>query len=433
MLTKSHEYHSTKRENRPPEGQDPSFEFEPASQFINPEVSFGDEAEQLETLDPESLEKLMTLKRKDASQPPLERRKFIKVLVDPVPSLSAEKLTSMREHYRQERLKRANKYRHRRLHQLIEARAKELVYGTPRYFQASSLRELWNGCVKVPEVGGPGRRPVDRPQGSGNQDLGQAEMGLELPSSSNSGQIDNRDAEPHEPLQGSAGHRESSVRPPENLPWLNFEQNRNQVEPFFGEDQERIDEIEEDVMGRHRAPSYESSTHRLSMSQMLPWNRQGLLAAAGNAEGYESDFGALDSYGMDAGEASGRRSSQIRRETPVHLRRRSSLLSFSREATRISSTPQQTRSSLLPRNIEHIKQLETDPEAINFLAWSETQIDDPSDFLFSDLAPVASTSGPIAAQTFIKVLSLASHDLIQVVEQDEAYGEIRLKILAPMS
>lgn len=42
----------------------------------------------------------------------------------------------------------------------------------------------------------------------------------------------------------------------------------------------------------------------------------------------------------------------------------------------------------------------------------------------SDLAPVASTSGPIAAQTFIKVLSLASHDLFQVVEQDEAYGEV---------
>lgn len=31
--------------------------------------------------------------------------------------------------------------------------------------------------------------------------------------------------------------------------------------------------------------------------------------------------------------------------------------------------------------VEQIKQLETDPEAINFLAWSETQIDDPSDFL----------------------------------------------------
>jgi hypothetical protein len=44
--------------------------------------------------------------------------------------------------------------------------------------------------------------------------------------------------------------------------------------------------------------------------------------------------------------------------------------------------------------------------------------------IVSDLAPVASTSSPIAAQAFIKVLSLASQDLIQVIEQDEAYGEV---------
>ncbi|KAA1135337.1 hypothetical protein PGTUg99_013020 [Puccinia graminis f. sp. tritici] len=114
----------------------------------------------------------------------------------------------------------------------------------------------------------------------------------------------------------------------------------------------------------------------------------------------------------------------------AHKRRRSSLLS-SREPTRISSTSQQIRSSLIPRNIEQLQQIETDPDALNFLAWSQSRIDDPSDFLFSDLAPVASTSSPIAAQAFIKVLSLASQDLIEVIEQDEAYGEIRLKILAP--
>jgi hypothetical protein len=192
-----------------------------------------------------------------------------------------------------------------------------------------------------------------------------------------------------------------------------------------------------------------------------------------------------------------------------HRRRRSSLLSFSREPTRISSTPQQTRSSLLPKNswagnflvifalvlqvisstirklihpiihfcvssfcsvyiVEQVQQLEIDPDTLNFLAWSQSQIDDPNDFLceftlinqtrmfglktslilwanlnysnahclsflsaftsltnkVSDLAPVASTSGPIAAQAFIKILSLASCDLIQVIEQDEAYGEV---------
>ncbi|KAA1079084.1 hypothetical protein PGTUg99_015547 [Puccinia graminis f. sp. tritici] len=414
------------RESRLPEGPEQYFEFEPTSQFINPELSLHDGEEQLDTLGPESLEKLLSLKRKDESQPRLDRRKFIKVLVDPVTSLSAENVMNMRQHYRIERLERENKYQNRRLQQLMQARAKDLVYGIPPYFQASNLRELWSDCVKVPEAT---RQAVDRPpeeyQGADRN------VELELPSS-HSDQTDHRYAGPGAggPLQGSEVHDESFFNPLENIPWQNFEQNRNQIEPFLGEEQERIEEIEEDVMGRQRAPSYESSTHRLSSSQVLPWNRQGLLAAGAAEGGYESDYGALDSYGMDAGDASGRRSSQVRRETPVHLRRRSSLLS-SREPTRISSTSQQIRSSLIPRNIEQIQQIETDPDALNFLAWSQSRIDDPSDFLFSDLAPVASTSSPIAAQAFIKVLSLASQDLIEVIEQDEAYGEIRLKILAP--
>ncbi|PLW14771.1 hypothetical protein PCASD_19571, partial [Puccinia coronata f. sp. avenae] len=61
----------------------------PTSQFINPQFSLDEEAEQLDTLDPESLATVMSLKRKEESAAHHDRRKFIKVLVDPVTSLSA--------------------------------------------------------------------------------------------------------------------------------------------------------------------------------------------------------------------------------------------------------------------------------------------------------------------------------------------------------
>ncbi|WAQ82609.1 hypothetical protein PtA15_2A926 [Puccinia triticina] len=296
------------RESRPPEGPEHSFEFESTTQFINPHISLDDEEEQLDTLGPESLEKLISIKRKDESHPRLDRRKFIKVLVDPVTSLSAENVMSMRENYRIERLERENKYQNRRVEQLIQERAKELVYGSPSYFQASNLRELWNDCVKVPEVdASANKRAVERP--GEKYQAGAGDRGLELPSS-HSGQSDNRFFEDNPTLQGLEIQNQSFLNPPSNIPWLNFEQNRDQVEPFLGEQTERIDEIEEDVIGRQRAPSFESSTHRLSSSQVLPWGRQGLIAAGTAEGGYESDYGVLDSYGMDAGEASARRTSQ---------------------------------------------------------------------------------------------------------------------------
>lgn len=42
----------------------------------------------------------------------------------------------------------------------------------------------------------------------------------------------------------------------------------------------------------------------------------------------------------------------------------------------------------------------------------------------SDLAPITTTSGPVAAQAFHKILSLATKDLVRVLEQDEPYGEV---------
>jgi hypothetical protein len=122
-----------KRESGPNDGPEGSFEFEPTSQFINPQFSLDEEAEQLDTLDPESLATVLSLKRKEESAAHHDRRKFIKVLVDPVTSLSAADVMRMREQYRQDRLMRASKYQDRRLYRLIQSRAKELVYGIPPY------------------------------------------------------------------------------------------------------------------------------------------------------------------------------------------------------------------------------------------------------------------------------------------------------------
>lgn len=102
------------------------------------------------------------------------------------------------------------------------------------------------------------------------------------------------------------------------------------------------------------------------------------------------------------------------------------------------------------------QQLEQD--SLNFLEWTKTQVSNPHDFLceqknknktcsvvsshrsteafdnideilfflssVSDLAPVTTTSGPVAAQAFLKILSLTTKNLVKVVEQDEPYGEV---------
>ncbi|KAI9618786.1 hypothetical protein H4Q26_012040 [Puccinia striiformis f. sp. tritici PST-130] len=316
------------RESRPPEGPEDLFEFEPTSQFINPQLSLQDEEERLDHLRPESLEKVISLKRKDESHPRLDRRKFVKVLLDPVTCLSAENVMSMRDHYREERLKRESKYQDRRQHQILQARANELVYGIPFYFQASNLRELWDGCVKVPEVDMLAKNAVERP-GEEHQDGGR-DMGFEL-NSSDSGQADNRHIAPQHGFQGSNGMMSHSTI---------------HLITFHGPTSNRF-EIQD--AGHHYSPSLESLRE-------------------------------------------------------FHLR--------------------------LSRRVEQIKQLETDPDALNFLAWSQSRIDNPSDFFIQRSCTGGEYEWSIAAQAFIKVLSLASHDLIKVIEQDEAYAQQNARLPA---
>lgn len=59
-----------------------------------------------------------------------------------------------------------------------------------------------------------------------------------------------------------------------------------------------------------------------------------------------------------------------------------------------------------------------------FLVWAKEQAADTSDFLFSDLAPLTSTAPNVAAGAFYKVLSLASKGLMNILQQDEPYGEV---------
>ena len=65
-------------------------------------------------------------------------------------------------------------------------------------------------------------------------------------------------------------------------------------------------------------------------------------------------------------------------------------------------------------------------DSVNFLEWAKTQAADHSDFLFSDLAPVASTTPQVAASAFWKVLSLSTKGLMGVLEQEEPYGEVSI-------
>lgn len=62
---------------------------------------------------------------------------------------------------------------------------------------------------------------------------------------------------------------------------------------------------------------------------------------------------------------------------------------------------------------------------INFLDWVKGQATDMSDFLFSDLAPLSTTHPAVATGAFARILSLASKGLVNVLQQDEPYGEAR--------
>lgn len=53
---------------------------------------------------------------------------------------------------------------------------------------------------------------------------------------------------------------------------------------------------------------------------------------------------------------------------------------------------------------------------------------DTSDFLFSDIVPIASTNESAAAQALYHLLALASKSLLKVY-QSEAYGDIHIELV----
>ncbi|MBW0512356.1 hypothetical protein O181_052071 [Austropuccinia psidii MF-1] len=392
------------------EGQ---FELEPPSKFDH---RFLDSEHELESLGPLNVtftQQPMGPKRKLEAVGDLPRRKMNKVLIDPITTLSAEELTSMRNSYRVERLRRVDKQQSRRLGQKLQALTKTLVYEAPPYLKARDLRLLWNACVRVPSF------QVEQGPKTAFKDHGAMENevnGLQSARGSVGEGLGATDwLHLQDQLSGSETSSLGSSEVNDPAPWLNF---------GLGEPPERIEEIHEQVMGRHRAPSYESSGLGGDVESRFPWNRRSTLANRASAGAYESDFERPGYFEMGGIESSAVQSaSRLQRETPVKLGRRSSLMSFN-EPARLFSTPQLKKSEVESKQ-------EIDLDTRNFIAWSQAQISDPRDFLFSDLAPVASTTSSIATQTFTKVLSLAHQGLAKVIEQDEPYGEIRLQILAP--
>lgn len=69
-------------------------------------------------------------------------------------------------------------------------------------------------------------------------------------------------------------------------------------------------------------------------------------------------------------------------------------------------------------------------DSLNFLAYAANHAPEDPDkvYLFSDLAPAASTSPATAAQALYHVLTLATKKLMRV-RQDEPFGEISILIV----
>lgn len=216
-----------------------------------------------------------------------------------------------------------------------------------------------------------------------SRDEGNVGEGLELREDISYRNLEGRLSHIAQPFRGAEGYDARFSRSLDNAPWLNFEQDRERLEPLSDEETERIVEIEEEVVGRNRAHSYESSTQGVPPGHLLPWNRHSLIKGGTTEGGYESDYGRHDYQFVEAGEPNIRRSlSRIRRETPVKFGRRSSLFSSSRDPARIPSTPQFIVSTMVSKNtLETIQKYESDADDTKFLAWATSQIDDPCDFL----------------------------------------------------
>ncbi|CAH7686144.1 expressed protein [Phakopsora pachyrhizi] len=375
------------------------FDYEPTSRFDVPML-------QLEHQPENNL---------DDQEPLTENRasKIITPLVDPITTLTSEQLEIMRRGYPMNLLKRVRVDEKKRLKKMNDERAKELVYGVPDFFQAKDLIVLWDKFVNIPKV-----NLIEE------EDL-LIEKRLRHQSTF------------------SRGEDTSGVMDLENRVELN--EDHNQVLPWMmmgteEEVPERIVEIEEEVMGRQRLASAEMGTP-VHDRGLAPWNITSSMAPGSDAERnrYSVDSALRQRRDFGGYESSiGRSGSKIMGETPVKMRykRPSSMISSSHDPqiqlgtfgtptdrlkrARLSSPSQEND---LGERMGDRKNLES-KDSKKFLEWTKNQVNDPSDFLFSDIVPVINTRTEISCKAFIKVLELTGLGLIKVLEQDEPYGEV---------
>ena len=67
----------------------------------------------------------------------------------------------------------------------------------------------------------------------------------------------------------------------------------------------------------------------------------------------------------------------------------------------------------------------------NFLAYVQKQSNAAGEFLFSDCAPLTDTAPNVAASAFYQCLVLSSRNLLRVVSQEDAYGEVSIQSQNP--
>ncbi|KAH9819487.1 hypothetical protein DFH28DRAFT_1052731 [Melampsora americana] len=366
----------------------------------------------------------------------LEKKKLQKIESINI-NLSEKEIKEMKEEY-----KTKLEIRRRELNEIkrikrSKEKANELLFGVPNSLQAPELVKLWNSCVKMPGTLGSNQR---KPRFEIRDEISHEDIeGKEnLQDKSEAIALSRRERSRRSPLGGFSeqalegqdtgfeGEITSRAEFGFQTPW-----DEGQVDSGTGlgeEENERPIELYEDVIGRHRAQSIEGASSQTQAMTDMPWNRA--IPTDQGIDYFEGHGSAIES-------STGKSTRQFVGETPVKARfgRQSSVVSSLRDSIVGMNTPigrgrEGEEGGEQRAHGEEIGfQLEQD--SLNFLEWTKTQVRNQSDFLFSDLAPVTTTTGAIAAQAFHKVLSLTTKNLVRVIEQDEPYGEIRLQVVRP--
>ncbi|EGG00593.1 uncharacterized protein MELLADRAFT_93153 [Melampsora larici-populina 98AG31] len=364
--------------------------------------------------------------------------------VEPIEIVLSEKeIKEMKEGYKNQleiRKKELNEIK--RLKRSKE-KANELLFGVPNSLQAPELVKLWNSCVKMPrghesthaktrfEI----RDDIIPEDIEGREGIQEKSEAIALSRRERSrrtplGGLSEQELEGQE--TGFEGEITSRAEFGFQTPW-----DDGQMESGTGlgeEENGRPVELYEDVIGRHRAQSVEGASSQTQAMTDMPWNR-----AIQNDQGIDY----FEGHGSAIESSTGRSTRQFVGETPVKTRfgRQSSVVSSVRDSVVGMNTPlgRGREGEQIGENRAHSEvDIQLEQDSLNFLEWTKTQTNlmislcwGHGLFLVSDLAPVTTTTGAVAAQAFHKILSLTTKNLVKVIEQDEPYGEIRLQVVRP--